>query len=296
MIRAYIGPCLFAAALACTPKSPGDTDSSSSSDSSSSPSTSESSSSESSTSESSGPTTGSPTTGGTTETTGDVELMCEIEINQFYIHDEMYAVLPVGEVDEPCAFVSAAEVGPALELSFDCPDFAAEFSGPFVVRIESGPRPSPLPEPGAMFDVFASGFDDDPNLTSHAWLSLRRDGELVYAVTEGEQLLTEVLGDPAAYSPLDISRADVCEFVEAGETGVVDGSLLCLNAALSRLSIRVDDLEEVALADGEATTVAAAGVPYAIEVAQVRRLKDCNVDPQMTEFPRYDFVIAAQSE
>jgi hypothetical protein len=148
---------------------------------------------------------------------------------------------------------------------------------------------------GAELDVFATGFDPGYPYTSHAWLSLRSGGALLYAVTQGEALLSEV-GDPAAYSPFGFERLDDCEFVEVGETDVVDATLLCQFGARSRLAVLVGGEQELVMIEGETTTVLAGDVPYAIDLVAVRRLKGCNIDPPADEFPRYDFAVAAQAE
>jgi hypothetical protein len=246
-----------------------------------------------STSASTGPTT-SETTGPTTsETTGDAEFLCDVDST--YPDEGMFAVFPEGDVDEPCTLAGVVEADLALELTLQCPEFAGQTGGDFVVRIERGPRPQVLPPMGAALDVFATGFDPGYPYTSHAWLTLRWNDTLVYAVTQGEALLTE-LGDPTAYRPFEFTRDDVCPYVELNETGVVDATLLCQHGARSRLSVLVDGEQDLVMSEGETTTVVAGGVPYAIDLVAVRRLKDCNIDPPVEEFARYDFALAAQSE
>ncbi|MDC0720471.1 hypothetical protein [Nannocystis bainbridge] len=282
-----------ALALACVPKGPGGDDTTAATSETSE--TSETSSATTTLTTTTITTTAPTTTDATTETTGGPEAMCEVDGSENYPDEGMFAVFPEGDVDEPCTLASALEVGSALELTLQCPDFAAQFGGDFVVRIEHGPRPQPSPPAGSILDVFATGFDPGYPFTSHAWLSLRHDGALLYAVTQGEALLSEV-GDPAAYEPFTFTRLDDCPFVDGVDTGVVDATLLCQTIARAHLQVLVGGDEALVMSEGETTTVLADAVPYAIDLVALRRLKDCYIEPPADDFPRYDFAIAAQAE
>ncbi|MFY0533970.1 hypothetical protein [Nannocystis pusilla] len=142
--------------------------------------------------------------------------------------------------------------------------------------------------------MFAFGFDPGYPYTSHAWLTLRSGDTLVYAVTQGEALMSDLIG-PDTYSPFAFTRLDECPFMDAGDTGVVDATLICDFGARSRLAVLVDGEEELVMSEGETTTVLADDIPYAIEVVAVRRLKDCLMEQPVAELVRYDFAIAAQN-
>lgn len=215
-------------------------------------------------------------TGEGTATEGVVDPLCAVPVPSW---PSPHSSSPFQTMlNDTCTFEGSEAVGEGLRILLDCPMIETD---PDEFVITGGPLPA-LPAIGAVIDLTLdyANFALD---TSEQVVILRSEGALLYASVNAMYADAAFAGQ-TVFAPLQLDRVELCALKTSAAFDTDDGPdtgdfFACMKDGQAQLKVSAAGSDDLLLLEGEAGMIAAGEATYAVDVRQIWRAEDCNLDP-----------------